>query len=180
MNCMQHIKQFEKRRALLLFIAVCSITVSCSNLFKYDLEGKTLYLLSSDTQVGRVIGLSIPVTYVHEFAFNFKTDKEVEIVRTAYYGWKMLIVNKTSVPQTYNYTYNDGHLNVLSDIGTIKLTDAGDYFTTDDGEVFYKSSILSLSRNAKRDRLNKVLNYPKDIEKRVDEEIAFEIDRSPR
>ena len=54
-----------------------------------------------------------------------------------------------------------------------KLKDSGDKYICDDSSIFYKTSILELNREQKEERINKEFNYPRRIEKFLDNEYVY-------
>jgi hypothetical protein len=159
---------------LRLLLVVIGLFFSCGNPFNDSLVGKKLYILDVNSVTPRISGIRVPLSEVKEIGMFFKNSTEVEIFATASYGFNLGRI-LTVTPNLYNYTYHNGILNILElGTGDVKLRDSGDYFSSDDGTAFYKKSILELSENEKKARLNKVLNYPQNIETSyLDKEVVY-------
>ncbi|TZF83838.1 hypothetical protein FW774_10260 [Pedobacter sp. BS3] len=136
---------------LSLFLLLMLVT-SCVNTTSDLLRGKKLYIL-----LGNSLDIK-KVTYITELELYFKTSKEVEILRTVYYG--DIVEDGVDTVKTHAYTFKNNVLDI-PDYGLNKLTliESDKLYNSDKQLFFYKSSILTLSPEEKKARLRETFEH---------------------
>ncbi len=141
------------KKLIPLIVFVSTISFSCNLHSANSLVGQKLYFLYKKEI--SIWGIKSPL-YIEELEFNFNTKDEVMIAPTAYYGNGDALEANKQVKA--NYTFTNGYLTVLNlNLPATKLTESDGFYSTDAGEIYYKESIIRLSQDEKRDRLQKTL-----------------------
>lgn len=165
----------NNRFSTLVFCIVALISFnSCQYFQGNSLIGQRMYVF--EPKIIKFYGT--PVTWdIKELELNFISKEEVSLTLTAIYGRNLKSFdNHSKNSNKYNYTYVNGVLTIPQlDISAVKLTESDSFYTTDDGSIFYKNSIISLSKTDKLERLRKTITtYETDIKKNfLDKEIIM-------
>ncbi len=150
----------------LAIIAVVSITLLVFMLkFKkeYYIKGLKIYGLQiewvNDTQTsGKNIHF---INSIYEFELNFLSDTEVELTPIVCYDCNQSKEHLPFKKAKYDYNYSKGNLQIPSMEIDINLSEKDSMFICSDNRVFYKYSMSQINESSKKDRLNKLLKYPK-------------------
>jgi len=147
---------------------------SCTGAFNYDVKGKKLYYLESNERIKTFRGINYDLISVTEAELDFKSDSEVIITPTAYYGIASITMPKRIKPRTYNYHYENDRLEIEGWSFNQKIRRSSDFYVDEEGDLLYDTSILTLSKEQKKERLNKLINDPEKSGKLIEEELVFD------
>lgn len=160
---------YQSKRFGIILIWIIIIVTSCDA--SSSLKFKKVYALSPDKVT--VFGASV-INSIQEIELNFVDDKEVDIRVIVCYDCFFSGKKKPSSGSVkHNYIYSEGNLQIPALDMNTKLEDSGDKYICDDSSIFYKTSILELNREQKEERINKEFNYPRRIEKFLDNEYVY-------
>ena len=156
----------KKLTEVIMFLIII-ISVSCNS--NKSVKGLKLYILTiEENRYGRTIVLD-----VNEREFNFLSDTEFEITPTVCYGGRFYDKNFYQRGYKYDYTYSDGRLMIPKFEMDVTLIEKDSLFICSDNTIFFKNSIVQMNDVIKKDRLNKLLSYPKNIDKFLGNEVIL-------
>jgi len=161
---------------LILLTALCCLSSCDFNPFnKKTLKGKKFYAITSDIQSNRRMMGSIPITFktiaISEVEFFFLSDSNVVVTPTVVYVnlnkdfFQIFLKHMESqfLPKEYLYRYENGALDIFEGgFEPIKIEEHDKFYSTSDGDTFYKESITSLTKEEKRNRIEKIVAVKDD------------------
>lgn len=172
----------EKSNSLFLYIALTIILIISVILFvyvtklkdEYQIEGKKIYVLIPTSLSMQIVGKPTSfINSVYELELNFLNNTEVEVTLIVCYDCDRSDKSRSVVKTKYDYIYSEGNLQIPSlEINTTFL-EKDSMLICSDNTIFYKYSISQLNELSKKDRMNKLLNYPKT--KKLNKFLSHEI-----
>lgn len=152
------------KRPAYFLLAIIMLNISCNNIFKDSLSGKTLYVL--DVEKITYSGIAA-IREVNEYQFNFINSTDVTLRTIAVYGTNNPI-EKNSDIKNFKYSYENGVLIISNLIPATKLTKNGDEYLCEDSSILFNNSITTLPYQEKSNRLKKEIgDYPGNFEKDI-------------